>query len=364
MSPAAKRDIEKAIFAALRDDAYWGNGAGAALAGDDSSDRRRRVTTTKKWLAGTPAILLDACGAKDAVDADDERVDQAVTHEAWFAPSFEKLIGKGSRDECGVGSDDGGGPTAISGSGKKFRFRGRYHLDPRSEGVAPKFPELRAGVISSELAEALGMPSSDAPPPWLEKMFVTGYPPGYLQVDRLVVVDDDDDDDEEEEEEGEETREEGGGREGGEGGKAKGKAEVQDTVEKSDTDENDEDEDGGDGEEEEEEEEGSFISLHVKRRTTTKEEEDLLPSDWYIRLPVCTCRKGVAKTPGITFPGFDAPPPPQPQGDDARRWRWPDSELARKVQGGACLACEMKKKRENAEDERAAEEAAAAFATA
>ena len=50
------------------------------------------------------------------------------------------------------------------------------------EGAAEEFEDLKPGVLSAELCMALGGLCSTDPPPWLDRMRLLGYPPGYMYV--------------------------------------------------------------------------------------------------------------------------------------------------------------------------------------
>ena len=60
----------------------------------------------------------------------------------------------------------------------------RYYQDPAAmaNGVLPdseeSFADLKAGQLSQETRDALGLGPLE-PPPWLDKMKQLGYPPMY-----------------------------------------------------------------------------------------------------------------------------------------------------------------------------------------
>jgi len=52
-----------------------------------------------------------------------------------------------------------------------------------ADGTNQLYPDAKPGLISPELAAALGMSSCTAPPPWLNRMVQLGLPPGYCHVE-------------------------------------------------------------------------------------------------------------------------------------------------------------------------------------
>ncbi|KAF8072658.1 Serine/threonine-protein kinase SRPK [Scenedesmus sp. PABB004] len=74
-------------------------------------------------------------------------------------------------------------------------LRGRYFTEPRAPGGAPGAPggahdDIKPGVLTPELAAALGMGSALAPPPWLARMAALGVPPAWRTAARADGVED------------------------------------------------------------------------------------------------------------------------------------------------------------------------------
>lgn len=153
----------------------WADGSGAA---ETPQPKRRRVGLNKCHNCGSYKHSMNKC----PVPYDQKRVSAAVA---------EARAERGPSDPL-------------------LQMRVRYFNLPGSSGSQQAAGDRpKPGVISQELAEALGMASTAAPLPWQSRMQLLGKPPRYCEqsaedeaeaaADQLLVVYRGSDDDEEDE---------------------------------------------------------------------------------------------------------------------------------------------------------------------